>query len=147
MPCSPMVNANFILLPGVTKEKIRESIYIEIHGKKRRANQSFRVASMKRACVIFKARSHRLRRLISFPYESSDRSNVYRSSGYRLCPFEKSGNVESERFFCFFRKYSGMIVEWSTYRQERSFERRLLSYFSRSFNFDRRRIRGRVTYH
>lgn len=27
MPCSPMVNANFILLPGVTKEKIRESIY------------------------------------------------------------------------------------------------------------------------
>lgn len=50
-------------------------------------------------------------------------------------------------FVFFFRKYNGMIVEWSTYRQERSFERRLLSYFSRSFNFDRRRIRERVTYH
>lgn len=111
MPCSPMANANFILLPGLTKEKIRESIYRDTRGKKRRANQSFRVASMKRACVIFKARFHRLRRLISFPYESNDRSNVYRSSGYRLCPFEKPGNVEGERFFFFF--FLENTAEWS----------------------------------
>lgn len=149
MPCSPMVNANFILLPGVTKEKIRESIYRDPREKTTRESIISRCideTGMRDIWGSFPPSSTAdiLPLRIKRPFE---RLSFFWLS---FVPVRKVGQRRKWTvflFFFFFRKYSGMIVEWSTYRQERSFERRLISYFSRSFNFDRRRIRGRVTYH